>query len=438
MSGPLEGVRIVELAGSGAGPVRRHDAGRRRRRHHPGRPARPGHLPAHTEAHVDLMNRGRRSVAVDLKHPEGVAAGPPPDRWGRRPDGGVPARGGRAAGHRPGRLPGPQPEARLRPDDRVGAGRADWPRPPATTSTTSPWPAPWSRSAGPASARCRRSTWSATSAAAACCWPSAWWRPSCRPADREGPGDRRRHGRRRGLPDDHDLHAAVGRDLAATSGAPTCSTPGPTSTRSTRPPTAATWAWVPSSPSSTPSCSRRLGLADAELPDQMDRDQWPAMKERFADHLRHPDPGRVGGGVRRIRCLRGAGAVHPAEATAHPHNVHRGTFTEVAGVVQPAPAPRFVGHAGRHPASAAQPRPARRRGPGRVGVRRRRGGQAPPGRRHPLSRAGSLSPGRSATAAVRPARPPPPGSAPGPRASGRRRGCPPPPSPPGPPSPWSG
>ena len=29
------------------------------------------------------------------------------------------------------------------------------------------------------------------------------------------------------------------------------------------------------------------------------------------------------------------------EAPAHPHNASRGTFTEVAGVVQPAPAPRF-------------------------------------------------------------------------------------------------
>jgi len=30
-----------------------------------------------------------------------------------------------------------------------------------------------------------------------------------------------------------------------------------------------------------------------------------------------------------------------AEAPQHPHNVARGTFTEVAGVVQPRPAPRF-------------------------------------------------------------------------------------------------
>jgi alpha-methylacyl-CoA racemase len=29
------------------------------------------------------------------------------------------------------------------------------------------------------------------------------------------------------------------------------------------------------------------------------------------------------------------------EATRHPHNVERGTFVEVAGITQPAPAPRF-------------------------------------------------------------------------------------------------
>jgi len=30
-----------------------------------------------------------------------------------------------------------------------------------------------------------------------------------------------------------------------------------------------------------------------------------------------------------------------AEARAHPHNVARGSFVEVAGVAQPRPAPRF-------------------------------------------------------------------------------------------------
>ena len=30
-----------------------------------------------------------------------------------------------------------------------------------------------------------------------------------------------------------------------------------------------------------------------------------------------------------------------AEAARHPHNVHRRTYVDVAGVSQPAPAPRF-------------------------------------------------------------------------------------------------
>ena len=36
-----------------------------------------------------------------------------------------------------------------------------------------------------------------------------------------------------------------------------------------------------------------------------------------------------------------APVLDPDEAPQHPHNRERGTFTEVAGVVQPAPAPRF-------------------------------------------------------------------------------------------------
>jgi alpha-methylacyl-CoA racemase len=46
-----------------------------------------------------------------------------------------------------------------------------------------------------------------------------------------------------------------------------------------------------------------------------------------------------------------------AEAPQHPHNVHRQTFLELDGVVQPAPAPRFSrtpGAVARPPAHAGQ------------------------------------------------------------------------------------
>ena len=46
-----------------------------------------------------------------------------------------------------------------------------------------------------------------------------------------------------------------------------------------------------------------------------------------------------------------------AEAPSHPHNVHRGTFVEVAGITQPGPAPRFgrtPGEIRRPPAHAGQ------------------------------------------------------------------------------------
>jgi len=97
---------------------------------------------------------------------------------------------------------------------------------------------------------------------------------------------------------------------------------------------------------------RLMGLADTELPDQNDRDRWPAMKERFA--------GIFATKTRREweEIFEGSDAcaapvLSPAEAPDHPHNRFRGTFTEVAGVVQPAPSPRF----GRTPGSIRRPPP---------------------------------------------------------------------------------
>ena len=55
------------------------------------------------------------------------------------------------------------------------------------------------------------------------------------------------------------------------------------------------------------------------------------------------------------------------EAPEHPHNQHRGTFVEVAGIVQPGPAPRFSRTPGEVQPPAAPRRPAHRRGPRRLG-----------------------------------------------------------------------
>lgn len=84
----------------------------------------------------------------------------------------------------------------------------------------------------------------------------------------------------------------------------------------------------------------RLGLAGETLPDQQDRTQWPAMRARFAAIFKTK--------TRDAWCrhMEGADACFApvlslAEAPTHPHNAARKTFVEVEGVVQPAPAPRF-------------------------------------------------------------------------------------------------
>jgi alpha-methylacyl-CoA racemase len=48
-----------------------------------------------------------------------------------------------------------------------------------------------------------------------------------------------------------------------------------------------------------------------------------------------------------------APVLSPAEAPGHPHNASRGTFLDVGGDIQPAPAPRFA----RTPAAAPRPAP---------------------------------------------------------------------------------
>jgi alpha-methylacyl-CoA racemase len=83
-----------------------------------------------------------------------------------------------------------------------------------------------------------------------------------------------------------------------------------------------------------------LGLAGEELPDQHDEASWPAMKERFAAIFRSRTRREWEERLSDLDvCFAPVLPFH--EAVVHPHLTHRGTYVDVDGVVQPAPAPRF-------------------------------------------------------------------------------------------------
>ncbi len=84
----------------------------------------------------------------------------------------------------------------------------------------------------------------------------------------------------------------------------------------------------------------RLGISREDLPKQHDRAGWPALRARYAATFKTK--------TRDEWCavFEGSDAcfapvLNWSEAYAHPHNVARGSFVEVGGVKQPAPAPRF-------------------------------------------------------------------------------------------------
>ncbi|GAA4971044.1 CaiB/BaiF CoA-transferase family protein [Yinghuangia aomiensis] len=103
---------------------------------------------------------------------------------------------------------------------------------------------------------------------------------------------------------------------------------------------------------------RRIGLADdPAFEKQYDRTAWPAMKARLAEVFATR--------TRDAWCelLEGtdscfAPVLAPLEAPAHPHHVARGTFHDVDGLPEPAPAPRFGGTPAGIPARPVNPGPA--------------------------------------------------------------------------------
>lgn len=95
---------------------------------------------------------------------------------------------------------------------------------------------------------------------------------------------------------------------------------------------------------------RIAGIESEELPSQYDVTGWPILRQRFADVVatRSRDEwAALAEGT--DACV--APVLSMTEAPHHPHMSARGTFVDVGGVTQPAPAPRFS----RTPAAAPTP-----------------------------------------------------------------------------------
>jgi alpha-methylacyl-CoA racemase len=93
-----------------------------------------------------------------------------------------------------------------------------------------------------------------------------------------------------------------------------------------------------------------LGLAADDLPVHVDKSEWPRLRkvltEAIGKYTRDELVARAEG---TDACL--TPVLSPWEAAEHPHNAARGTFVDIGGVVQPAPAPRF----GRTPPETPEP-----------------------------------------------------------------------------------
>ena len=84
----------------------------------------------------------------------------------------------------------------------------------------------------------------------------------------------------------------------------------------------------------------KTGIDDPDFQRQHDRTMWPALREKLAAVIARKtreEWTEIMGGT--DVCF--APVLDLDEAPKHPHNAARQTFVEIAGVVQPAPAPRF-------------------------------------------------------------------------------------------------
>jgi alpha-methylacyl-CoA racemase len=102
----------------------------------------------------------------------------------------------------------------------------------------------------------------------------------------------------------------------------------------------------------------KTGLTgNPEFTNQMDKTQWPTLKRKLAEVFKTKTQSQWNE-IMEGTDVCYAPVLRMGEAAQHPHNVARNTFIEVAGVTQPAPAPRYSrtttnlptapAHAGQH------------------------------------------------------------------------------------------
>jgi alpha-methylacyl-CoA racemase len=93
-----------------------------------------------------------------------------------------------------------------------------------------------------------------------------------------------------------------------------------------------------------------LGFSDEALPEQNDEAHWPAMRRKVADRVRMRSRDEwVATFAGLDACF--APVLQPLEAPHHPQHVARGAYVEVGGLQQVAPVPRLS----RTPGSVARP-----------------------------------------------------------------------------------
>jgi alpha-methylacyl-CoA racemase len=85
---------------------------------------------------------------------------------------------------------------------------------------------------------------------------------------------------------------------------------------------------------------KMLELDAEELPSRIDKSNWPKLREilgcAIAKHTRDELAARADG---TDACL--TPVLSPSEVVEHPHNVARGAFVDIDGMIQTTPAPRF-------------------------------------------------------------------------------------------------